>query len=171
MRIFTHLCGALSIASQALALGEKRVISFPTGDLQGSLNTDKQAVFASAPATPFLIAARSQAVPLLLDSSDDQAIHVAAQTFAHDVYRVTGRRPELYNDTLPNHVDDAVIIGSMSSSLISGLNDHERLAHLDGKWESYDVRVVAKPRKGLKKALVVAGSDRVSESKDIELIY
>jgi hypothetical protein len=164
MRITAHICGALSIASYALALGEQRVISFPTTQTH-LLESHQQAVFSHSSASHFLIANAKEhhATPLLLDSKDDQAIHVAAQTFAHDVYRVTGLKPDLYNDTLPEGVHGAVIVGSISSRLISEIHDSERLAHLEGKWESYDMRVVKKPLKSLEKALVVVGSDRVSK--------
>ena len=165
MRIVIGLCAAVSVASYALALGEERVISFPSQRSELLIQSDQQAVFTQPSAPHFFLvdAPKHRAVPLLLDSKDDQAIHVAAQTFAHDIYRVTGRKPDLYNDTLPSSVDSALIIGSVSSRLISETRDSERLSPLRGKWESYDMRVVKAPIKNLEKALVVVGSDRVSK--------
>ncbi|KAK8849799.1 hypothetical protein IAR55_005135 [Kwoniella newhampshirensis] len=105
-----------------------------------------------------------RATPLLLDSKDDQAIHVAAQTFIEDMYKVTGQRAKSYNDSLPRGIDRAVVVGSASSGLIRGLKprkaEDELRRGLEGKWESFDVRWQDEPVKGLKEGLVVVGSDR-----------
>ncbi|WWD20430.1 hypothetical protein CI109_104906 [Kwoniella shandongensis] len=176
------------------ALGEERVITFPTeSDLDhpafawlgqtavasqhiGQVND--QIIFDTTTTTTttdekketehdlFILASSSHghATPLLLDSRDDQAIHVAAQTFARDVYKVTGQRPKLYNDTLPKGVERALVVGSVTSRLIKGVREQspQQTARegLEGKWESYDVRWEEEPVKGLKEGLVVTGSDR-----------
>lgn len=164
----TTLLLLVSAASGALALGEPKVISFPsTSASTESEQRDGQAVFG-APASAsskddFLIASKfaKHAAPLLLDSEDNEAIHVAAQSFAHDIYRVTGLKPHLYNDTLPSHVDGAIVVGSVSSKLIRSIDGASYAKELEGKWESYDARVLESPVKKAKKGLVVVGSDRV----------
>ncbi|WVF70255.1 hypothetical protein IAT40_005044 [Kwoniella sp. CBS 6097] len=169
MRILTLAVTACALAVPALGLGEERVIHF--GDSDNSDNVDlsngNQVTFSANSPSPassrdFLIASKhhDKATPLLLDSKDNEAIHIAAQTFAHDVYRVTGIKPDLYNDTLPTHVKHAIIVGSVESGLIGDLENGPAYDGLHGKWESYDVQVVSGPLKNVDKALVVVGSDR-----------
>ena len=163
-RLFSVLI-ALNILSSVLALGEERVITFPN---HPSLKTNSnQVVFSTENhSNTFLLASASlqKATPLLLDSEDDEAIHVAAQTFANDVYRVTGLRPEMFNNTLPGVYENAIVIGSISSRLVRNLHGEGSMNSLRGKWESFDVRVREKPLKGVEEGLVVIGSDRVSFS-------
>lgn len=181
MRLSNTLFGLASLASLAAVqgLGEQRVITFPNVNLDSD-RIDGAAAAGDAPAQAvlsvpsqthgllhgdFLIASKHKhkhkkhATPLLLDSNDNEAIHLAAQTFARDVYWVTGVRPELYNDTLPKGTPHAIVVGSVDSDLIKGVKGGEEIKQLQGKWESYDVRV--REYKGLEKALVVVGSDRV----------
>jgi hypothetical protein len=154
----------------ALALGEPKVIVFPSIDTASSFDDSSQITFSSSTSSSstddFLIASNHQhhAAALLLDSADDEAIHIAARTFAHDIYRVTGVSPSLYNDSLPHDVKTAIVAGSASSKLISGLHGTDYADDLKGKWESYDVREVKEPGHGLEDSLVVVGSDRVRES-------
>ena len=154
----------LSLVTVALALGEEKVITFPTTSNQ--VDTE-QIIFDSLPSSQddsFILASapHKRSVPLLLDSTDDEAIHVAAQTFAEDVFRVTGLRPLLYNDTLPTDEDRAIVVGSATSRLVSNLQGNMGYVDgLKGKWESFDVRVMEKPVKGVDEGLVVIGSDRV----------
>ena len=102
-------------------------------------------------------------IPILLDSQDDVAVHIAARTFAEDVRRVTGLKPALYNDTLPTEIHSAIIVGTIGSKAIESLSIQSHV-DLKGKWESYDARVISKPLDNVKEALVVAGSDRVGSS-------
>ncbi len=159
----SHLVSALSAAEQC--------ITFPSTELDESFNFDSesQAVFGSQKINhlddDFVIASKphKHTTPILLDSQDNEAIHVAAQTFADDVYKVTGLRPELYNDTLPKTSPHAIIVGSVSSRLIEHIGgDTEYVSDLEGKWESFDIRVTKKPLKGIDEGLIVVGSDRVS---------
>ncbi|WWC73829.1 uncharacterized protein I206_107801 [Kwoniella pini CBS 10737] len=169
------LAAGLSLLGKVLALGEERVITFPSIiDLQQqshlSLEDTHQVIFEFNDAGVlerqkddhnFVVASKphKHATPILLDSKDDQAIHVAAQTFAHDVYKVTGQHPRLYNDTLPHGIDRALIVGSISSQLISNIKSIDR-GELHGKWESYEIGWEEQPVKGLKEGLVITGSDR-----------
>ncbi|KAK6908596.1 hypothetical protein I203_102599 [Kwoniella mangroviensis CBS 8507] len=163
----------LSLLGHVIALGEERVITFPVlSDLDTSSHPhlfDTDQITFNIDTTRrrqrkddlFVLASKphGHATPLLLDSKDDQAIHVAAQTFAHDVYQVTGQHPKLYNDTLPGHVERALIVGSVSSDLIRRLKDVQRDG-LEGKWESYEIGWEEDPLKGVKEGLVISGSDR-----------
>lgn len=109
-----------------------------------------------------LLAGDGAALPILVDSADSEAIHIAVRTFADDVERVTGLRPEVYKDSLPKgHRGPAVIAATAGSSLLSSLKGRS-VGDLKGKWESYHTSVVKEPCAGVKEGIVVAGSDRVS---------
>lgn len=165
------LVGLVSLAGHAAALGQRQCIVFPTSDHHHhhQLPTSgQQQVFldehkdSSLAERSFLLAsaAHSRTTPILLDSKDDIAIHIAVKSFADDIKRVTGLRPKIYNDTLPHGTHSAVVVGSASSGLVGGYG-LEHVTALEGKWEAFDVRVVNGFR-GLDRALVIAGSDRVS---------
>ena len=140
------------------ALGEPQVLSFPISS-SWDVRETSQRPWQSVDSDGYIISSRhrNHALPLLLDSKDNVAIHIAARTFANDVYRVTGVRPEMYNDTLPNGTRDAIIIGTQGSGLIGNV----RGAGIpEGQWESYDARVVLDPVESMDRALVIVGSDR-----------
>lgn len=100
--------------------------------------------------------------PILTSSKDNVAVHLAVAAFAEDLRRVTGVKLETYNDTLPASVKQAVIVGTSESDLIGNLEGYDDVRDgLKGKWESFDIRVLDKPLKGLEKAAVISGSDRV----------
>ena len=162
-----NVIAGLALLAVTLALGEEKVITFPPTSTTSSHSGTDQIVFGSQPDSSesfiFASAPLKYSAPLLLDSNDDEAIHVAAQTFAEDVFRVTGLRPSLYNDTLPEDESKAIVVGSVSSRLVRSLNgDVAYVDGLQGKWESFDVRVMEKPVKGVEEGLIVVGSARVS---------
>ena len=104
----------------------------------------------------FHIGSGEYATAILLDSKDDEAIHIAANTFADDVERVTGRRPTVYLDSLPKGTSTAIIACTSSSALAHA----EVVRALDGKWEAYDVRI---GKHGAAESVMqVVGSDKVS---------
>ena len=160
---------ASSLARLVSGLGEPRVISFPSVDAVEEPTTifgssGQKAFWTSGKQDDhFIIASKKdhRALPILLDSHDDIAIHIAASTFANDIGEVTGVTPKLHNDTLPDGHGKAIIVGSAGSRLVSRLGA-DRYDGLKGKWESYDVRIRSKPLDSVDEALVVVGSDRVS---------
>lgn len=108
---------------------------------------------------PFVIADHGSLVPIITDSSDSASIHLAAATFADDLERVTGTRAAVYNDTVPDWTQKVVMVGTVSSGLLAGLQPRD----LEGQWEAYDVRIVPGPISGVEEALVVMGSDKVRQ--------
>jgi hypothetical protein len=131
------------------ALGGKQCLSFDSTDSDSH----------------FLIANYGSLVPIITDSSDSEALHVAASTFADDIERVTGSRPTVCNDTVPDWASQVVVVGTTSSPLLSGLAGSAS-GDLKGQWEAYDMRVVANPVEGVAEALVITGSDKVSLPSD-----
>jgi len=152
--------------SSVLALGERRVINFP--DLDHDVDVDPTHPQTAWSASKhhndgFLLASKRHhfAAPILTSSKDDVAVHIAVATFAEDIKRVTGVRPSLHNDTLPHGSKQAIIVGSHGSELVHEIGGDE-YEQLEGKWESYDIRVKENPIKDVQEALVITGSDRVS---------
>ena len=99
---------------------------------------------------------------LLVDTNDSKTVLLAARLFAEDIERVTRQKAEIKND-VKSASSICVIVGTIdNSSVIKELVKKKKIDVTDikGKWESYLIQVVDNPFKGVKKALVVAGSDR-----------
>ncbi|ORX37574.1 hypothetical protein BD324DRAFT_622478 [Kockovaella imperatae] len=185
------LSSLLIIPNDALALGDPKCVSFPTSPyavhdsttlsdtllaavktswrtLLGRRSTnDVDSSATTLPPSPFIISSHiprrriRHSPPILIDSTDDEAIHIAAHFFANDIERVTGLKPAVYNDTIPRGVESAIIVGSVDSSLVQSF-EPDWTDDMKGRWEVWDARVVKNPRvKGdLEEVLMLTGSDR-----------
>ena len=121
------------------------------------------AVHKKSPETKyaFTLASPRQTAAILYDASDAAVVKRAAELFAADVEAVTGRRPQVTSAT--GETGPAVIVGTVGgSALIRRLSEAGKIdtAPLEGAWERYLIQTVANPLPGIRKALVIAGSDR-----------
>ena len=121
------------------------------------------AVHEKSPETKyaFTLASPRQTAAILNDASDAAVVKRAAELFAADVEAVTGRRPQVTSAT--GETGPAVIVGTVGgSALIRRLSEAGKIdtAPLEGAWERYLIQTVANPLPGIRKALVIAGSDR-----------
>lgn len=121
------------------------------------------AVHEKSPETKyaFTLASPRQTAAILYDASDAAVVKRAAELFAADVEAVTGRRPQVTSAT--GETGPAVIVGTVGgSTLIRRLSEAGKIdtAPLEGAWERYLIQTVANPLPGIRKALVIAGSDR-----------
>ena len=121
------------------------------------------AVHEKSPETKyaFTLASPRQTAAILYDASDAAVVKRAAELFAADVDAVTGRRPQVTSAT--GETGPAVIVGTVGgSALIRRLSEAGKIdtAPLEGAWERYLIQTVANPLPGIRKALVIAGSDR-----------
>ena len=137
---------ALSIAPQiGHALGRQRYVS-------------------SSPATgSFALVENRIAVPLLVSDSDWPGVIRAAQDLSSDIDRVTGQQPALKHARTEITGPVAVIIGTIGKSpLVDDLVRHHKLdvSDIAGKWESAVTTIVDHPIPGMRRALVIAGSDK-----------
>jgi hypothetical protein len=110
----------------------------------------------------FILAESKFVADILLDSSDNKTVYLAAGLFSDDVQRVTGQKPEIKFD-IKTVSNTCVIVGSIEeSSIIKELIRKKVIdvSDVKGKWESCLIQVVENPYKGIEKALVIAGSDR-----------
>jgi hypothetical protein len=99
---------------------------------------------------------------LLVDPQDYPVVQVAANLFADDVRRVTGKRPEVAHTASGSGA--VVIVGTLGkSTLIQKLVDAGKLpgaAQIRGEWETTLTQMVVDPFPGVDRALVIVGSDR-----------
>lgn len=121
------------------------------------------AVHEKSPETKyaFALASPRQTAAILYDASDAAVVKRAAELFAADVEAVTGRRPQV--TSAAGEAGPAVIVGTVGgSALIRRLSEAGKIdtAPLEGAWERYLIQTVANPLPGIRKALVIAGSDR-----------
>lgn len=99
--------------------------------------------------------------PLYIDDADWPGVARAARDLQADFERVTGKRPVI--GTPEQAVSMAIIIGTVGRSplldklVAAGKIDIKSIA---GRWEAFQIEVVAQPLPGVQQALVIAGSDK-----------
>ncbi|WP_297098612.1 glycosyl hydrolase 115 family protein [uncultured Draconibacterium sp.] len=119
-------------------------------------------VEASKSDSDFPIVANSLAASIYYDQNDYQGVIRAIGDLQNDIDRVTGVKPELFTDSKKG-ADYEIIIGTVGKSgpidklVSSGKLD---VSEVTGKWESFVIATIDQPNKDVKKALVIAGSDK-----------
>ncbi|KAI0867651.1 hypothetical protein GGS24DRAFT_484953 [Hypoxylon argillaceum] len=102
-------------------------------------------------------------------SADDPVgVEIGAISLAEDLEAITGTRPSIVKVESGESVecagcaDNVIIAATVDSNLMKAIVKNGKLdvTALDGKWESYQTSVVDNPIPGVKKALVIAGSDK-----------
>jgi hypothetical protein len=110
----------------------------------------------------FPIVARSSAAPIVVSASDYPGVVRVTGDLQADVERVTGIRPVVVTGQAPAH-SEPIIVGTIGHSpLIDRLITGRKLdvAGIAGKWETSLQQVVNNPLPGIRRALVIAGSDQ-----------
>lgn len=105
----------------------------------------------------------SSATVVCYDANDEIVVGTSVRMFAEDVERVTGKKIATTSSKLPKEADYAVIVGTIGKSkLIDELASKNKIdtKSIQGGWERYSMQLVENPTKGIRKALVIAGSDR-----------
>lgn len=103
-----------------------------------------------------------QPVAIYVDAGADPAVRRVAASFAADLQRIGGKPAPVVN-ALDAVRGDVVIIGVPGQSpAIDGLVKAGKLRadDLKGRWEAFRQIVVENPAPGIRRALVIAGSDR-----------
>lgn len=97
-------------------------------------------------------------------TSEPSVVGTAVGLLASDIEKVTGKCPSVSgNGSVTASCRYAVIAGTLGhSSLIDELVRDGKIdvSSISGEWERYAVRLVEAPLKGVRRALVVVGSDR-----------
>ncbi|MGB8491937.1 MAG: glycosyl hydrolase 115 family protein, partial [Bacteroidales bacterium] len=110
----------------------------------------------------FTISTVRGSAQMLINAEDDPGVIRAFKDLQTDIKTVTGNLPVLSVNTKRSR-SEAIIAGTIGKSqLIEDLVKRGKI-HVDdikGKWESYVIQVVDNPFPGVKKGLVIAGSDK-----------
>lgn len=110
-----------------------------------------------------LISSSSQAT-LLFDSQDESVVKTSVSLFIDDVERVSGKKIRSITETHQSKVGDyAVIVGTIGTSKwVDNLVKKKSIdiTSIVNGWEQYSIQLVDKPMSGVKKAIVIAGSDK-----------
>jgi hypothetical protein len=99
---------------------------------------------------------------ILVDPSADTAVQHAANSFAADLERVSGRAPRRYASA-GEASGPLVVIGVLGqSAIIDSLISSGKIdvGDIRGEWEAFRQIVVDRPFAGVPRALIIVGSDR-----------
>ena len=114
--------------------------------------------------TDFELVAADSGAAVCYDAGDAAVVETAAGLFAADVARVTGREiPVVAGQEFPAKTRCAVIVGTIGQSRwIDELIAAKKIdvSAIEGGWERYAIRLVERPGHGVRKALVIAGSEK-----------
>ncbi|MGD8779406.1 MAG: glycosyl hydrolase 115 family protein [Ignavibacteria bacterium] len=110
----------------------------------------------------FVVSTSGVAAPILLSSPDFKGVKRVANHLQNDIQNVTGKKPPLITDTIPE-TGSAIIVGTIGKSkLIDELIKRQKLDtdQITGKWETFLIQTIESPFPGIKTAVVIAGSDK-----------
>src|SRR4051812_1421490 len=124
--------------------------------------TEPVSVCTKPAKTSFPLISAGKPAAILIEASANSAVKLASASFANDLQRVSGQRPERPSDR-GSAQGDLIIAGVVGQSpVIDELARAGKIqvSDLAGQWEAYKQFVVEKPFKNVPRALVIAGSDR-----------
>lgn len=110
----------------------------------------------------FTLSARGQSSPLFVGSGDYPGVIRATKDLQADIGIVTNKEPKLYTNEVPVS-EEIVLVGTIGKSpVIDKLVEKGKLnvKNIKGRWETFIIEVLEKPLPGVKRALVIAGSDK-----------
>lgn len=122
------------------------------------LNVDN----SSAQSRAFINHTANNPLTILFDSDDEKTVEIAAYALAKDLELLTGICSATSND-LKQAKGDVIIIGSVpGSKIINDLLEKKliNIGNIQGKWEAFVIQSVRHPNKNIRRALVIAGSDK-----------
>ncbi len=139
------------------------IISCFGGQSIGQVNGEPTAVTTVKSEGSMVLASSGRCAPLIVSPNDWPGVIRAFTDLQNDIYRVTGTSPELITGSKAPRSEVIIVAGTVGrSSLIDRLIRKGRIdvSEIEGKWESYLIETVDHPFPGVKKALVIAGSDK-----------
>ena len=110
----------------------------------------------------FTLSARGQSSPLFVSSEDYAGVLRVTKDLQADIGMVTNNEPRLYTNEVPAS-EEIVLVGTIGKSpVIDKLVEDGKLhvKDIEGRWETFVLEVLEKPLPGVKRALVIAGSDK-----------
>nr|WP_294895335.1 glycosyl hydrolase 115 family protein [uncultured Pedobacter sp.] len=133
-------------------------IIFVAGNLFAQQNVNTLRVADTFSENNFPLVHQKKSATIYYDGKDAE---VVANAFASDIEKITGIKPKVDISNKPNQAY-AVIVGTVGKSqLIDQLIASKKINPISAnKWEEFQITLVNEPLKGVKQALVIAGSDR-----------
>ncbi|MEN3325057.1 glycosyl hydrolase 115 family protein [Mariniflexile soesokkakense] len=119
-------------------------------------------VVSSASSKSFPVVSKEKAASIIVSDTDFKGVLRVAEHLQNDIFNVTSVRPKMITNSIPNE-DYVIIIGTLGkSSIINQLAKEGKIdgSQLKGKWEKFITQVIENPFPGVKKALVITGSDK-----------
>jgi hypothetical protein len=113
---------------------------------------ENQLLFEHGSTPSFYIASDGRVAPVVIDAQIDESVHIAAATFADDIERVTGRRPQILTERSSSEA-------SVIEVRVASKQDQPSDNPLVGQWESFSIKADADGR-----TLAVTGSDKVGST-------
>lgn len=126
-----------------------------------AIDLEKYIVTQASNAT-FPIASDGNMASIYLSDTDFPGVLRVAGHLQNDLQNVTGTLPKVFHN-LAQPETYVIIVGTLGkSTLIDQLVKEGKIdAHLlQGKWEKFTTQIIENPFDGIKKALVIAGSDK-----------
>ena len=126
-----------------------------------AINGEKYVV-NKASAENFPLSSKGKIASVLISENDFAGVLRVAGHLENDLFKVTDLHSKRINK-IPETADYVVIIGTLGKSeIIDQLAREGKIDanDLKGKWEKFTTQIVKNPFKGIKKALVIAGSDK-----------
>ena len=108
-----------------------------------------------------VVAIDKKVAAICYDETDWKGVIRAIGDLQNDIKSVTGVMPEIRSNKVSSEYE--IIIGTLGKSkLIDQLVKSKKLdvSDLKGKWESFVITTIPNPEKGVKAALIIAGSDK-----------
>ena len=113
-------------------------------------------------AETFNLSSSSSGTEIVTDRDDPLSVSTAARLFSGDIAMVTNQSVPIVNvDEITS--SNIVLVGTIENNkLIKELIKRKKIDTkvIEGGWERYLIQIVSNPFPGVKKALVIAGSDR-----------
>ena len=110
----------------------------------------------------FPISFSGKQASLLISSKEWPGVKRAFNDLQSDIGKVTNVIPELFTDIIPES-SEIIVAGTLGKSpIIDELVRDKKIdiKDVDGKWETFLIQIVNKPLPGVKRALIIAGSDK-----------
>ncbi|SEO98755.1 Glycosyl hydrolase family 115 [Flavobacterium sp. CF108] len=126
-----------------------------------AINPEKYIV-NQASAENFPLVSKGKTASILVSSTDFSGVLKVAGYLENDIFQVSDLHPKRINK-ISEAEDFVVIIGTLGKSeIIDQLAKEGKINanELRGKWEKFTTQIIENPFKGIKKALVIAGSDK-----------
>ncbi|MEZ4901975.1 MAG: glycosyl hydrolase 115 family protein [Spirosomataceae bacterium] len=125
-----------------------------------SVKPNQYVVFKSTQ-NGFAIVSKKQVAPILVSPEDFKGVTRAVQDLKLDIKRVTSKDGSILSDL--SKQDQVIIVGTIGKSKwIDELIKNKKLKvdDIKGKWETFVIETIENPFPNVKKALVIAGSDK-----------